>query len=61
MKRLALILLMAAASSAQVYSPRIAVKDQIDTWNVATLVGGIYGQAHAATPREKAEAIWRFF
>jgi hypothetical protein len=61
MKRLALVLLMAAASRAQVYSPRIVVKGQIDSWDVATLARGIYDQAHAVTPREKAEAIWRFF
>src|ERR1700683_1955725 len=61
MKRIALVLLMAAVSHAQVYSPRISAKGQIDSWDLATLIRGIYDHAHAATPREKAEAIWRFF
>jgi hypothetical protein len=61
MKRLVLTLLIAAGARAQVYSPRITRQGQIDSWDLPTLVHGIYEHAHAATPREKAEAIWRFF
>src|SRR3984893_15453782 len=61
MKRFALAVLAALALNAQVYSPRVLVKDQIDASDLPTLVRGIYAQAHAVTPREKAEAIWRFF
>ena len=34
---------------------------QPDTTNLKVLASDIYQQAHANTPREKAEAIWRFF
>ncbi|HKW97613.1 MAG TPA: hypothetical protein VJN43_07750 [Bryobacteraceae bacterium] len=61
MKRFAFTLLLAAALHAQVYSPRVLVKGQIDSSTLKTLADGIYRQAHAVTPREKAEAIWRFF
>jgi hypothetical protein len=61
MKRLVLTLLIAAGARAQVYSPRITREGQIDSSDLPTLVHGIYEHAHAATPREKAEAIWRFF
>ncbi len=61
MKRIILICVVAAAAQAQIYSPRVLVKGQVDTSNLNTLARGIYDQAHAATPREKAEAIWRFF
>jgi hypothetical protein len=65
MKRIALVLvlgwLLAAAVHAQVYSPRVLVKGQVDSSDLNTLARGIYDQAHAVTPREKAEAIWRFF
>src|SRR5512136_1011369 len=61
MKRLVLSLLIAAASRAQVYSPRVTLKGQIDSFDLPTLVRGIYDHAHAVTPRAKAEAIWRFF
>jgi hypothetical protein len=61
MKRIALFLLLAAAVHAQVYSPRALVKGQVDSSDLNTLARGIYDQAHAITPREKAEAIWRFF
>src|ERR1039458_4903312 len=45
----------------QVYSPRVLLKDQIDSSDLRALVQGIFAQAHAVTPRQKAEAIWRFF
>src|SRR5882672_10779960 len=61
MKRIILICVLAAAAHAQVYSPRVLVKGQVDTSDLNTLARGIYDQAHADTPREKAEAIWRFF
>ncbi len=61
MKRIVLICALVAAARAQVYSPRVLVKGQVDSFDLSTLARGIYDQAHAATPREKAEAIWRFF
>jgi hypothetical protein len=61
MIKAALILLTAAALEAQVYSPRVRVKGQIDSSDLTNLVHGIYEQAHASTPRQKADAIWRFF
>lgn len=61
MKRIGLTLLTAALSYGQVYSPRVLGKEQIDSTDLGTLVRGIYAQAHAVTPRQKAEAIWRFF
>ena len=61
MKLIALALLIAAGLSAQVYSPQVLAKGQIDSSNLSALARGIYDQARAVTPREKAEAIWRFF
>ena len=61
MKRLVLAFLIAASAHAQVYSPRVTREGQIDSWDLPTLVRGIHEHAHASTPREKAEAIWRFF
>ncbi len=61
MKLIALALLIAACLNAQVYSPQVLVKGQIDSSDLVALVRGIYDHAHAVTPREKAEAIWRFF
>ena len=58
---LTLLLFVAAALPAQVYSPRIAKAGQPDTANLQSLANSIYQQASAQTPREKAEAIWRFF
>jgi hypothetical protein len=54
-------LLFGALLSAQVYSPKLLAEGQPDSSDMASLVAGIYTQAHAQTPREKAEAIWRFF
>ncbi len=61
MKRLGLVFCIAVSAHAQVSSPHITRSGQIDSWDLPTLVHGIYEQARAATPREKAEAIWRFF
>jgi hypothetical protein len=46
---------------AQVYSPRVLKEGQPDTSDLAALARGIFNQAAARTPRDKAEAIWRFF
>jgi len=65
MKQIGLVLvlgwLLATAAHAQVYSPRVLVKGQVDSSDLNTLARGIYDHAHAVTRREKAEAIWRFF
>jgi len=53
--------LIACSATAQVYSPRVSVKGQPDTTNLPALARGIFEEAAARTPREKAEAIWRFF
>jgi hypothetical protein len=45
----------------QVYSPVVLKVGQPDPTNLKALALGIYKQADAHTPREKAEAIWRFF
>jgi hypothetical protein len=51
----------AGALGAQAYSPKVLMKGQVDSSDLRTLADGIVSQAHAGTPREKAEAIWRFF
>jgi len=56
-----LSLLVACGAAAQVYSPKVLVKDQPDASDLRLLTQGIYRQAGAHTPRERAEAIWRFF
>ncbi len=47
--------------AAQVYSPKVLRAGQPDSTDLKKFAAAIYGQAHAQTPREKAEAIWRFF
>lgn len=54
-------LILAAALHAQIYSPQVLRKGQPDASNLTRLTEGIYAQASAHTPRERAEAIWRFF
>ncbi len=54
-------LCLTSLSQAQVYSPVVLKTGQVDATNLKTLADGIYRQAEAKTPREKAEAIWRFF
>ena len=49
------------AAPAQVYSPRVLLKGQPDSTDLQRFARDIYAQAGAKTPREKAEAIWRFF
>ncbi len=62
MRRMLLIALaMMAGATAQVYSPKVLLKGQPDATDLHTLAEGIYTQASAHTPRERAEAIWRFF
>ncbi len=61
MKRLLLVLLFAAGCSAQVYSPLVLRKGQPDPTDLKRFTAAIYQQSGAKTPREKAEAIWRFF
>lgn len=51
----------ALAASAQVYSPTVLLKNQPDASDLGKLARGIYANARAKTPREQAEAIWRFF
>jgi hypothetical protein len=50
-----------AGLKAQIYSPAVLHKGQVDTSNLAALARTIYKKAGAVTDREKAEAIWRFF
>ncbi len=59
--RFSAVFCLAAVAGAQVYSPKVVRKGQIDASSIESLVQGIYAQAGAATDREKAEAIWRFF
>ncbi|HEY2930825.1 MAG TPA: hypothetical protein VGK99_03695 [Acidobacteriota bacterium] len=55
------LVVLATQASAQVYSPKVLVKGQVDTTDPKALAAAIYAQSGAVTPREKAEAIWRFF
>ena len=58
---LVFVLGLAVSLSAQVYSPKVLVKGQPDPTSLARFAQGIYEQAGAKTPRERAEAIWRYF
>ncbi len=55
------LLCFAAALGAQVYSPKLLRQGQPDSTDLTKFATAIYAQANAQTPREKAEAIWRFF
>ncbi|MDQ6677474.1 MAG: hypothetical protein M3Z09_09275, partial [Acidobacteriota bacterium] len=62
MRRLSIaVLLLVCSMRGQVYSPQVLKKGQPDTADLPALARGIFDQADAHTPREKAEAIWRFF
>jgi len=61
MKLLTLFLALAAGLSAQIYSPKVLRDGQPDTTNLKAFAESIYANAGAKNPREKAEAIWRFF
>ena len=52
---------LAVTAAGQVYSPKVLLKGQPDASDLRSLAEGIYAQANAHTPRERAEAIWRFF
>jgi hypothetical protein len=52
---------LAMASVAQVYSPKVLLQNQPDASDLGKLARGIYANAGAKTPREQAEAVWRFF
>jgi hypothetical protein len=56
-----LVLTVPRRVPAQVYSPEITKVGQVDTSNMKSVAQGIYRQYGAKTPREKAEAIWRFY
>ena len=62
MRRLTILLLTGTLfCPAQVYSPTAVKQGQPDASSLESLVQGIYATSSAVTPREKAEAIWRFF
>lgn len=61
MKRLAAALLLGSGLLAQVYSPSVLLRDQPDPTDLKRFAGAIVSNAGARTPRERAEAIWRFF
>ena len=61
MRSAMLSLVLATCMQAQVYSPQVLLKGQPDASNLTRLTAGIYAQAGARTPRERAEAIWRYF
>lgn len=64
MWRSSLILLIILAPlnlEAQVYSPKVLVQGQPDATDLRRLAEDIYKQAGARGPRERAQAIWRFF
>jgi hypothetical protein len=52
---------LAVTAGAQVYSPKVLLKNQPDASDLHTLAQGIYASAGARTSRERAEAVWRFF
>jgi hypothetical protein len=54
-------LLLTGSAWAQVFSPKVLTKGQIDTSSLQEMTKGIYEQAGAVSPRQKAETIWRFF
>src|SRR3982751_4814767 len=55
------VLSLVITATAQVYSPVVTKKGQIDASDITRFAHGICEQAGAKTDREKAEAIWRFF
>jgi hypothetical protein len=57
----ACLLLLPLVAHAQVYSPKVLRKGQPDASDPGLLAQGIYAAAGARTPRERAEAVWRFF
>jgi hypothetical protein len=64
MRCLRAVMLTAAftvTAAAQAYNPKVLVKGQPDASDLKSLAESIYARAHAHTPRERAEAVWRFF
>lgn len=53
--------LLSGSVSAQVYSPLVLLKGQSDTTSLPALAQSVFQQSSARSPRERAEAIWRFF
>ncbi|HVX67831.1 MAG TPA: hypothetical protein VHA11_14565 [Bryobacteraceae bacterium] len=53
--------LLIAGADAQVFSPQVLRQGDIDTRDLRSMAAGIVARAGARTPRERAEAIWRFF
>lgn len=49
------------SSPAQVHSPLVVREGAVDTSDLHRMAEGIVRNAHAETPRQKAEAIWRYF
>lgn len=60
-RTIGMLLCYAVSLNAQVYSPRVLIRGQVDSTDLKSLAQGIYRNAHAVTDREKAEAIWRFY
>ena len=58
---LLLILVVDRSGGAQVCSPTVLLRGQVDSSSLAAFAASIYAQSGAVTPRQKAEAIWRFF
>lgn len=56
-----LFMASSSAASAQVYSPVVVREGSVDTTDLHRMAAGIVRNAHAETPRQKAEAIWRYF
>lgn len=59
--RLLAVLALACGLNAQVYSPKLLRSGQPDSTDLKKFANAIYVQAGAQTPRQEAEAIWRFF
>lgn len=55
------LLALSTGLAAQVYSPVVLQRSQPDPTDLRRLASGICANARAITPREKAQAIWRFF
>lgn len=53
--------LLPCALFAQIASPKLLAIGQPDSTDLKRFTASIFAQSHAVTPREKAEAIWRFF
>jgi hypothetical protein len=60
-KKVAAFLVAVFGMQAQVYSPKLLRNGQPDATDLACLARSICKQSHAETPRQKAEAIWRYF